>query len=96
MDAVPGIPTSFTFRPIKTTDEYKEELRKYPEFQTPSDPKDPTSPPRWEVFQYELACAELCGKGHYSMRRIVGGSEYDTWIKGQKSFLILRISNTEV
>ena len=98
MDAVPGIPTSFTFRPVKTTSEFKEELRKYPEYHTPSDPKDPTSPTRWESFQYELACAELCGKGHYSMRRIVdvvSRDEFDAWIKTQKSFYYTNIRNTK-
>ncbi|MEZ4893080.1 MAG: hypothetical protein R2778_08695 [Saprospiraceae bacterium] len=31
---------------------------------------EPNGPKRWEKFDFELACAELCGKGHYSMRRI--------------------------
>mgnify|MGYP001420602640 CR=1 FL=1 len=71
MDAVPGMPTYFVFTPIKTTAEYRNELRKYPEYNQPSDPADPTGPKRWEKFEYELACAELCGKGHYSMKRII-------------------------
>ena len=50
---------------------------------------DPTGPKRWEKFEFELACAELCGKGHYSMRRVlkvVPQDEFDAWYKGQKSF----------
>ena len=89
MDAVPGMPTFFTFRPVKTTKEFKEELKKYPEWNTPSDPSDPTGPKRWETFEYELACAELCGKGHYSMRRVVEvveRDEYESWLKEQKAF----------
>lgn len=98
MDAVPGLPTYFVFTPTKTTEEYREELRKYKEYQTPSDPADPKSDPLWKTFQYELACAELCGKGHYSMRRlvkIVSDSEYEAWLKGQKSTYLSSIRNTD-
>ena len=33
-------------------------------------------------FTYELACAEMCGKGHYSMRFeivVLDGEDYDKW-----------------
>lgn len=89
MDAVPGIPTYFVFTPTVTTNEYRQRLSGYKEWQEPSDPKDPTSKPRWQVFDYELACAELCGNGHFSMRRIVRivtPEEYDQWLKTQKSY----------
>ncbi len=98
MDAVPGIPTYFIFTPIKTTEEFRQELRKYPEYQLPSDPNDPNSEPKWKVFNYELACAELCGKGHYSMRRvvkIVSQEEYDKWEAAQKSTYMTAVRNTE-
>ncbi|MCB9329740.1 MAG: OmpA family protein [Lewinellaceae bacterium] len=91
MDAVPGMPTYFVFTPIKTTAEYRNELRKYPEYNEPYDPTDPTGPKRWEKFEYELACAELCGKGHYSMKRIfrvVSQEEFDAWYREQKSFYL--------
>jgi cytochrome c oxidase subunit 2 len=94
MDAVPGLPTYFVFTPTKTTAEYRNELRKYPEYHEPYDPTDPTGPKRWEKFDYELACAELCGKGHYSMRRIfkvVPQDEYDAWYRQQKSFYLTEI-----
>ncbi|HAD15030.1 MAG TPA: flagellar motor protein MotB [Saprospirales bacterium] len=94
MDAIPGLPTYFVFTPSKTTSEYRNELRKYPEYNEPFDPADPTGPKRWEKFDYELACAELCGKGHYSMRRvlkIVTQEEYDAWLKQQKSFYLTEI-----
>ena len=64
-------------------------LKENPNYQLPSDPKDPTSAPRWENFEYELACAELCGKGHYSMKkivRIVTEGEYKAWLKEQPSY----------
>ncbi len=97
LDAVPGMPTFFAFRPVKTTKEFKEDLKKYPEWNEPSDPKDPTGPKRWETFEYELACAELCGKGHYSMRRVVEvveRDEYEKWLKEQKSFYYTNIRGT--
>lgn len=94
MDAVPGMPTYFVFTPVKTTAEYRNELRKYPEYNEPFDPADPTGPKRWEKFEYELACAELCGKGHYSMRRIirvVSQEEFDAWYKQQESFYLTQV-----
>jgi cytochrome c oxidase subunit II len=89
MDAVPGMPTYFVFTPVKTTEQYREELSKYKEYQVPSDPSDPDSPMLWESFNYELACAELCGTGHFSMRtlvRIVEQEEYDEWIASQTPY----------
>lgn len=98
MDAVPGMPTYFVFTPIKTTSEMRQDLRKYPEWNEPYDPADPTGPKRWEKFEYELACAELCGKGHYSMRRIfrvVSPEEYEAWAKTQESFYLTQIHNKD-
>jgi cytochrome c oxidase subunit 2 len=98
MDAVPGLPTSFIFTPVLTTQEFRQQLSKYPEWQVPADPADPTGPKKWETFEYELACAELCGKGHYSMRRIVEvvtREEFDTWLVGQKSFYGTNIRGTK-
>lgn len=98
MDAVPGMPTYFVFTPEKTTAEYRNELRKYPEYNQPFDPADPTGPKRWEKFEYELACAELCGKGHYSMRRIfrvVPQEEFDAWYRQQESFYLTQIRGKE-
>jgi cytochrome c oxidase subunit 2 len=97
MDAVPGLPTYFIFNPIKTTEEFRQELRKYPEWNEPYDPEDPESKTRWEEFNFELACAELCGKGHYSMRRvveIVSKEDYNTWMNEQKSFYMKNIRGT--
>ncbi|MCO6484608.1 MAG: OmpA family protein [Saprospiraceae bacterium] len=96
MDAVPGIPTYFVFTPTKTTEEYRKELSKYPEYQVPADPEDPEGPQKWEKFEYELACAELCGSGHFSMRRIVrivSEEEYQEWLKQQSSYYLGNIRN---
>ena len=92
MDAIPGMPTYFVFTPSKTTEEYRQELKKYPEYNVP-DPADP-SKMLWETFEYELACAELCGRGHYSMKRpvkIVSQEEYDTWLTSQSSYYLSNI-----
>jgi cytochrome c oxidase subunit 2 len=40
-------------------------------------------------FEYELACAELCGSAHYNMRKkvtIVTQEEYDQWVGEQVSY----------
>ncbi len=94
MDAVPGMPTYFVFTPDKTTEEYRQLLRDYPEYNVPADPKDPESKLLWEVFDFELACAELCGRGHYSMRRvvrIVEPSEFEAWQKEQPSYYFANV-----
>ncbi len=98
MDAVPGIPTYFVFKPTKTTVQMRQELSALPEWNVPYDETEPDGPKRWEKFDYELACAELCGKGHYSMRRvveIVSKDEYETWAKGHTSFYATSVRGTE-
>ena len=96
MDAVPGMPTYFVFQPTKTTEQYRQMLRGYPEYNIP-DPNDPEKM-LWETFEYELACAELCGTGHWSMRKlvkIVSRTEYDAWLKEQKSYYMSAIHGTD-
>lgn len=96
MDAVPGMPTYFVFTPEKTTEEYRQSLREYAEYQVP-DPADPEKQ-LWETFNYELACAELCGTGHWSMRRlvrIVSQEEYEDWLKEQKSYYLSAVYGTD-
>ncbi len=98
MDAVPGMPTYFVFTPTKTTEEYRQELSQYPEYQVPVDPNDPESPMLWEDFNYELACAELCGRGHWSMQklvRIVSEDEYEAWKATQTAHYMQLIRGTE-
>lgn len=105
MDAVPGMPTYFVFTPNTTTEEYRQRLGAldregnplYPEWHEPADETEPDGPKRWEAFDYELACAELCGKGHFSMRRlvkIVSEEEYEDWLTTQNSYYLSSIRNT--
>ncbi|HUH75022.1 MAG TPA: cytochrome c oxidase subunit II [Chitinophagales bacterium] len=70
MDAVPGLPTRFWFRPTITTEKMRE-IKNDPE------------------FDYELACNQLCGTGHWNMKRtvkVVTPEEYKQWHSEQKSF----------
>jgi len=85
MDAVPGMPTYFVFTPTVTSDSMRTRYKKYAHWNIP-DKKDETKK-RYEAFEYELACAELCGRGHYSMRRIlkvVTMAEYEDWFDEQE------------
>ncbi len=98
MDAIPGMPTYFVFMPEVTTDSMRLALKEYPEYAALTDPEDPESGPRWQNFEYELACAELCGKGHYSMRKlvkIVSVEEYRDWLGEQKSYYMESVRNTD-
>lgn len=43
-----------------------------------------------DEFQYEIACAQLCGNSHYSMRGFVTvhtQEEYDAWLAEEASYL---------
>ncbi|NHE58521.1 cytochrome c oxidase subunit II [Cyclobacterium plantarum] len=43
-----------------------------------------------EEFEYEIACTEVCGNGHFSMRkviRVVEPDEYRTWLAEQTPFI---------
>lgn len=73
MDAVPGMPTTFWFKPTISTEEMRAKT-KNPE------------------FNYELACTEVCGRGHYAMRFLVivdEPAEYEKWKASQKSWASL-------
>jgi cytochrome c oxidase subunit 2 len=41
-------------------------------------------------FNYEIACTEVCGRGHFAMRfiiKVVEPDEYDSWLASQKTFV---------
>jgi len=85
MDAVPGMPTYFVFTPQVTSDSMRSRYKNFEHWNV-ADKKDETKK-RYEAFEYELACAELCGRGHYSMRRvvkIVSPEEYENWLDEQE------------
>lgn len=99
MDAVPGIPTYFVFTPEKTTEEYRQELRKYPEYNVVDpDPDNTEGLLRWETFEYELACAELCGINHWSMKKsvdVVTQEEFNQWYEEQDPLYLTSIRGTD-
>lgn len=44
-----------------------------------------------DEFVYEIACTEICGRGHFSMRReirVVEPAEYQEWLKEQKPYIV--------
>lgn len=74
MDAVPGMPTQFWFRPTKTTEEMRQELKAQGD-------------PNWEDFEYRLNCTEICGTSHFAMAakvEVVTQEEFDAWVKDQE------------
>lgn len=89
MDAVPGMSTRFHFVPIKTTDEYRDDLSKVGRWQevVRLDTIDTDgvvsvdTVHKYEEFDFELACTEICGRGHFSMRKVVKVLEWDEWKK---------------
>lgn len=85
MDAVPGMPTSFKFTPLITSADKRKEMAKNPAWQVIEEGDDK---PRYEKFEYEIACAELCGTGHSAMKYklVVDTQEdYDKWFESQPS-----------
>ncbi|WP_232830035.1 OmpA family protein [Lewinella sp. IMCC34191] len=97
MDAVPGLPTYFVFTPRKTTKEWRRGLSEYEEYQG-ADPDSEEGLPLWQTQNFELACAELCGKGHYSMKRtvtIMEQADFDEWYAGQTSYYEANVKGTE-
>jgi len=71
MDAVPGMITTLSFTPTKTTREMRMKL------------KD-------NDFDFEVACAELCGRMHFAMKLIVvvdEPAEFENWYNQQPSWI---------
>lgn len=96
MDAIPGLPTYFIFKPTMTSAQYVEALSEVPQYQE----MDPNNPDQelWENYTFELACAELCGQGHFAMRRpvrVVEEAEYAAWARTQQSFYMSSIRGTD-
>ncbi|MBK8345932.1 MAG: hypothetical protein IPL12_23185 [Bacteroidetes bacterium] len=85
MDAVPGMPTSFKFTPLVTTADKRQELSENEAWQ---EIKEGDDVPRWTKFNYEIACAELCGTGHSAMKYnlvVDSPEDYEKWIAAQPS-----------
>ena len=41
-------------------------------------------------FEYEMSCQQICGTGHYNMRRVIvvhdTKEEFDEWLNSQQSY----------
>lgn len=75
MNVVPGVPTNFWMKPIITTAEMKEILRK-------EGRKDVDT---WDYYVY---CNKICGSAHYNMKIkmvVETEAEYNKWLSTQKS-----------
>jgi cytochrome c oxidase subunit II len=75
MDAVPGMETRFRFVPTETTAERRAALK------AESAGKPNGQERLAEVFDFELLCANICGAGHYAMRRVVVVLSQDAYAK---------------
>lgn len=85
MDCVPGLPTQFMFTPKYTTEEYRQILSTKKYWQQLNE----EGIPKWQAFNFELACTELCGRSHYAMQKfveVVTQEEYDKWVSEQSSY----------
>ena len=50
-----------------------------------------------QIGNYEIACAELCGMGHYRMRamvRVVSEEEFEKWLKSQLRMHAMNLKST--
>lgn len=88
MNCVPGMITSFKFKPIKTTaqmrkDAYVIQLMAGINKQREKEGKEPVE------FDYLLLCNKICGASHYNMQmNIIVDTEadYNAWLAKQKAF----------
>ncbi len=94
MNCVPGMITEFSFTPIKTT----QEIRQDPDVvdkvartnkiraERAANGEDNSDP--WE-YDYILLCNKICGKSHYNMQMkiiVETQEEYEAWMKTQQTF----------
>lgn len=94
MNCVPGMITEFSFTPIITTEEMRqnpdviEKVKRTNKIRADrAAGGEPNSDP-WE-FDYILLCNKICGKSHYNMQMkiiVESEEEYSAWISGQKTF----------
>ena len=94
MNCVPGMITQFSFTPIKTTAEMRQDPDVIDKVKRANKIRaakaaagEPNSDP-WE-YDYILLCNKICGKSHYNMQMkiiVETQEEYDKWIASQKTF----------
>lgn len=94
MNCVPGMITEFSFTPITTTEEIRqnpdviEKVKRINKIRSERAAKgEPNSDP-WE-YDYLLLCNKVCGKSHYNMQMkiiVETQEEYDAWMESQTTF----------
>ncbi len=78
-DAVPGLSIPVWFVPTITTAEMRVQLKSRERYKDTADD-----------FVYEIACAQLCGNSHYSMRgflTVETPEEFQAWLDEEASYL---------
>lgn len=94
MNCVPGMTTEFSFTPIKTTDQIRQDpdvidkVKRTNVIRAERAAKGEDNSDPWE-FDYILLCNKICGKSHYNMQMkiiVETQEEYDAWMAQQKTF----------
>jgi cytochrome c oxidase subunit 2 len=94
MNCVPGMTTEFSFTPIKTTAEIRQDpdvvdkVKRTNTIRAERAAKGEDNSDPWE-YDYILLCNKICGKSHYNMQMkiiVETQEEYDAWMKTQKTF----------
>ncbi|MFH6602402.1 cytochrome c oxidase subunit II [Maribacter algicola] len=94
MNCVPGMITEFSFTPITTTADMRQNPDVIDKVERTNIIRaeraangEPNSDP-WE-FDYVLLCNKICGKSHYNMQMkiiVETEEEYNEWMKAQQTF----------
>ncbi len=94
MNCVPGMTTEFSFTPITTTADMRQnpdiidKVNRTNKIRAERAAKGEDNSDPWE-FDYILLCNKICGKSHYNMQMkiiVETQEEYDAWIKTQRTF----------
>ncbi len=94
MNCVPGMITEFSFTPITTTADMRQnpdvvaKVERTNKIRAKKAANGTENSDPWE-FDYILLCNKICGKSHYNMQMkiiVETQEEYDTWLKTQQTF----------
>ncbi len=94
MNCVPGMTTEFSFTPITTTAQMRqnpdvvEKVKRTNALRAEWAAEGRPNSDPWE-FDYVLICNKICGQSHYNMQMkiiVETEEEYNEWIKSQKTF----------
>jgi len=94
MNCVPGMTTEFSFTPIYTTEEMRqnpdvvEKVKRTNKIRAEKSATGDEVLDPWE-FDYVLLCNKICGKSHYNMQMkiiVETEEEYNAWLATQQTF----------